>query len=504
MNPLKKNVLFTALIVLMLLWLPLTCLANRLNHPEWVETIDRKEAVQQFDQGREAFEMGRTGDAIIYFDKAVQNDAEFAIAWLYKALTAQTDAERKTSIDKAVLFRNNASEEERILIDIELTYADDNSEKRFLLAKQLVRLNPENARALLVLAGEYQQRGDIGKFRHLAHEAIRVEPLSPLGYRALAASWLMNESLDFEMAEAYMKKFVELRSMEASAHIAMGDVYRACLDLLEAKTAFSKAIEIEPNSVVALSKRGYVNTYLGLFDEARADFKRASALSGHTRDYAQPNANIFSFLFSGNGKVATPEVVMTSNNQHKNKKLPMSGESDNCYFCCTFISMSHGLVVSPDVSLNTCNYLSYIFDKESRVPDETAVEANIAFIKGIRAVQQQDYEKARHIIDEYAHIVDPVMKPQKNEAHNFLLGLSFYGQGQYSKALAQFQKSDTGNIFVKYNIGLAYTKLGMHQEAAELLKEVADLNFANFRNSRMETMANFWLKSYADASNAVR
>jgi tetratricopeptide (TPR) repeat protein len=148
MNPLKKNVLFTALSVLMLLWLPLTCLANRLNHPEWVETIDRKEAVQQFEQGREAFEMGRTGDAIMYFDKAVQNDAEFAIAWLYKALTAQTDAERKTSIDKAVLFRNNASEEERILIDIELTYADDNSEKRFLLAKQLVRLNPENARAL--------------------------------------------------------------------------------------------------------------------------------------------------------------------------------------------------------------------------------------------------------------------------------------------------------------------------------------------------------------------
>ena len=68
MKPFKNNVLFTALTVFMFLMLPLICFADKLNS-EFPETNTTEEAVQLFIQGREAFEMGRTADAIVYFEK---------------------------------------------------------------------------------------------------------------------------------------------------------------------------------------------------------------------------------------------------------------------------------------------------------------------------------------------------------------------------------------------------------------------------------------------------
>ncbi|WP_372950638.1 tetratricopeptide repeat protein [Mariniphaga sp.] len=504
MKPIKNNVLFTSLAVLILLLLPLTFLANELNHTDWPETNSPAEAAQLFAQGREAFEMGRINDAILHFDEAVQKDAQYAVAWLYKALTAQTDADRKASIGKAVRFRNNATEEERMLIDIELTYADNNSEKRFQLAKQLAELHPENARALLVLAGEFQKRGEISKFRDLASEAIRVEPNSPLGYRALAASWVLNEPIDLQLAGKYMQKFVELRPGEASAHIARGDVYRAFLDLANAEKAFSKAIEIEPENAVALAKRGYIHTYLGNLEEARTDFNKATALVGHKQDYSKPNFSMVSYLFPGNGKTTATDEEFFSNMNRKNKKIPLNGASDNCYFCRSVISMNHGFVATPDESMNTCCCLRHEFDVEGRVPDESTIEANFAFMRGFRALQDGNYEKTKQLIEEYANAVSPGMKPGKNEAHNFLLGVALLNQGKYSKALAQFKKSDTSNIFVKYNMAVAYDELGKYEEAKNEFTEVADLNFSLACFSPLGKIAKVWLKSYEDSSLAQK
>lgn len=495
MKRFKNKVLFTARTVFMFLMLPLICFAGKLN-ANLPETNTTGEATQLFIHGREAFEMGRTSDAILYFDKALQKDAQYASAWLYKSIIAETDAEQNSSISKALRFRNNATEGERIQIDIELTYADNNSEKRFELAKQLAGLQPENARALLVLAGEYQAQGKISKFRDLAHEAIRVEPESPLGYRALAASWLLNEPVDFSLAEKYMQKFVELRPGEASAHIALGDVYRALLNLEKAKKAYSKAIEIDPENYAALSKRGYIHTYRGMFDEARADFKKALSIAGNIQDYSKPNGSMISYLSTSHGMETTPVVEVTSKKHSNNKRLLLNDKSDNCYFCCNAISMSYGLFVPPDESFDACRCLLNEFDKESKTPDETTIEANIAFMRGFRAIQEENYELAKQIIEDYSHTINPEMKPKKNEAHNFLAGLIYSGKGKYNKALSSFKKSDTGNVFVKYNTGLVYDKLGMHEKANKEFTEVAEFYFGNASDTGIVKRANVWLKSY--------
>jgi tetratricopeptide (TPR) repeat protein len=504
MKPLKNPDLFTVLALLLILSLPFADLAYGKNTSEPREANSSEEAARMFEQGRECLEMGRTQDAALFFEKAVEKNAQLAVAWLYKALTAETDADRKTSMEKAIFHRNNAGEEEKLLIDIELTYADNNSEKRFMLAKQLVELCPADARALLILAGEYQHQGNTTKFRDLAYEAVKAEPSSPLGYRALAASWVLNEPIDFMMAEKYMKKFVELRPNEVSAHIALGDIHRAFLSMGNAVEAYSKAVELEPGNVVALSKRGYVHTYSGSYEQARADFKKASELKSPLQHYSQPYTGIYSYLFYASQRVPYNENAVAGNTFNTVKKMPLNVNSDNCYFCRTFISMCHGLIVSPEQSLSACLSIQKELYMESKVPDENTIEANIAFVEGMRAILNEDYDNAKKVIKEYATLITPEMKSRNNEAHNFLTGIIHYKQGNYHKSLVSFKNSDTSNIFVKYNMGLAYDKIGKFQQAKKMFTEVSECNFANASSTYMFAFSKKWLKLYDESSLAQK
>jgi tetratricopeptide (TPR) repeat protein len=501
MITLKKNVCVSMLAMLILLTLPLVCFAGGSGKAGLPVTSSSDEAVLLFEQGRDAYEMGRMGDAQLLLDKALQKDTHFALAWLYKAYSAESEPEWKGSLEQALRYRTYASAGERILIDIALTYSDNDVSERFRLAKRLTELHPESARALLVLAGEYQMNGEFSKFRDLAHEAISLEPESPLGYRALAASFMFNEPTDFSLAEKYVRKFVDLRPNEVSAHVSLGDVLRASLDLEPARNAYSNALKIDQSSVIALSKRAYVETYLGMFDDARNDFKKARMLASEGRE--KPNRQLVSYLFPGNGKIMGSEIDLALSAHGPSKsRMPLAGESDNCYFCCTFISMVNGLYIAPEKSLTACRCLQREFTMESHAPDSKVVEANFAFVDGIRAIQTMDLDKARKKALEYAEISNPGVVPVKNEAYNFMMGMIHYAEGSYNKSVNCFNRSDVSNVCVKYNLGLAYDKLGQFEEAEKMFTDVNCRDYGALKKPAVVKIAGSWLKLLSEAKLA--
>jgi tetratricopeptide (TPR) repeat protein len=505
MNHMKKQLTSGATIWLFVLSLPFLCHAGASGNAEIPVTSSSDEAVIFFQQGREAFEMGRITDAVLCFENAVQKDAQFASAWLYKALMSESQDHWKANIDKAAKYRNQVSNGEGILIEIALTYAENDAEKRFQLAKKLAALYPESVRALLILAGEHQARGEIQAFRTLTEDAIGQDPESPLGYRSLAASYLLNEPVDFSLAGEYMQKFLELRPGEASAHIAVGDVNRARIDLLKANDAYSEAILIHPESTTALAKRGYIHTYTGMFDNARADFEKASALRAATQDNNRINGALAAYLFPGTGKTMSQVYAAEeTSGSKKSRRISLAGDSDNCYFCCTFISMTHGFYVTPNQTMPACRCLQREFEYESKVPEAKSIEANIAFVEGFQSIQLTDYNKALMKAQEYARIIDPEERPEKNEAYNYLMGLTNFAQGKYYQALNCFGRSDINNICVRFNMGLAYDKLGQVEKAEKMFNDVVHCGFANASNGQMVKIADQWLMSLASAVEKIK
>lgn len=464
-------------------------------------TSSSSEAVQLFLKGREAYEMGRISDAEAYFDKALLKDHRFALAWLYMAYVSGSDGNWDVNLEKASLNRSTASEGERILIDLALTSPESNPEQRLVLAQKLVELYPSGVRALLVLANEYQLHEDFNKYRDLAHIAIHLDPESPLAYRSLASSFLFNPPIDFSLAIRYMTKFAELRPHEAFAQIALGDVYRANLSLMHARDAYDRAVRLDPACTVALAKRGYMHSYLGMFDNARDDFRKAVEMAAENQNPAQQNRNLASYLFPATGLL--PDGAFWPDNPLRavthGGKFKMEGITPDQHFCCTVVSMSGGLYVAPFQSQKECMCLQREFAQESIPPGLRAMEANFAFVAALRAIQQGEYELASENIRKYSEYSSPGRKATRNEASNFLTGLMQLNKGQYAKAIASYLKSDVTNICVKYNLGVAYHLAGDLEQAEKMFSEVVQTISPANKNSEMIKTANRWMKSMAVA-----
>jgi tetratricopeptide (TPR) repeat protein len=483
-----------------MLALPMLCISGGKSISDITCTSSSPEAVSLFLDGREAYEMGRSNNAVALFEKALRKDQRFALAWLYKAYASESEEEWEINLDQAIKNSGKASEGEKILVEIAQTYRSDNPEKRFDLSRRLSEIYPESIRALLVLAGEHQARQEFSKFRDLMNVAIRLDPEFPLPYRALGSSYLFNEPVDISMALKYMQKFVDLKPNEAQAHVAMGDVLRANLDLQTAKDSYSRAIKLDPFLADAYAKRGHINSYLGLFDEARHDFRQSAELSSNVQNRSVVNNSLVSYLFPGNG------MIMGMNDQAadispsgRKPKYQLQGNSSDHHFCCTVIAMSNGLFVAPYQSEKACMCLQRAYQQEVMVPNERELEANFAFISGLWAIQQDDYAEADNKLKQFLEYSSPGLVPGKNQAYNFLLGMMHMKQGKYNRAISSYKKSDMSNVCVKYNLGIAYHLNGDWEQAEKMFSDVSNDNLAKISKSEMVRTSDRWLKSLAVA-----
>lgn len=504
MKTINKVVFGAAMVILTIHLLPSRSLAEGLAKGEIPVFCSSNEALQSFLDGREAYEMGRIKDATALFDKALIKYPEFASAYLYKAYSSKTEAEWAFNMEKALKYSLKSNEGERMLIELE-AIPKGNDKVRLEMAKKLVAFFPESTRAQLILAKEYQLKGENTKFRDLATNIIHQNTESPLGYRALASSYLLNEPIDFELALKYMKKFVELRPNEATAHIALGDVYRANMSLLEASEEYSKAIEIDPSSVIAFSKRGYQNSYMGRFDNARNDFEMSAKLSGNNSNLSWPNNSVVSYLFAGNSNLGliTNQQVNNKEKISKKENIPLESPTEEHYFCCSVIAMIHGIYTGVSKSLNECQSLQKELLQESVVPEQHAIDANFAFIEAIRALSNQDYKNATQKAEEHARLLMPDLNPEKLQVYNYLMGLINLKQQNYTKAIKYYLKSDLSNTCVKYELGLAYDGAGKFEEAKKVLLDVADCQFKSFSKLLMSKKADEWLNIYASIINTT-
>ena len=485
--------------LIILLFLSAVCLSygNDKNEIPVTCSVTSAESLTSFISGREAFEMGRLKDANVLFDKAIEFDNQFALAYLYKAYGAVSKSEWEKYIDLATKNSNRVSEGEKILIQMESALSIKDGKERLVLAKRLVELYPQSSRARLILAAEYQSRKEFSKVRELARDAMQLNPDSPLSYRMLASSYFMNQPQDFSLAQNYMEKFREMCPNEPASHIALGDVYRAQLMWDLALQSYSKAITLDPTSSIAYAKRGYVNIYQGYFDDARNDWKLANELKEGSM-ISDPFQSVVSYLYGSNGQVVAPELAMITQDNHTNgNRHPLEAPEDDHYFCCTVISMKHGVCVSPYGDISEQEALKRELTQESIAPRPQMVTANITFLESVHALMQDDFEMATLKAKQHALIIAPDLKPQKLQVYNYLMGLIDLKQKRYSQAVDHYRKSDLNNACVKYELGLAYDALGEWKNAQELFDQVSKYSFGAINTNYMSRISKDWLDSYA-------
>ncbi len=466
--------------ILLLLLLPMVALAQTADKGEIPITCASDEARATFIKARDALDMGRTLDAKALLEKAIEQDPNFACAYLFQASSANSATEFRSNMDKAMANKGKASPGEQILIDINMTFLDNNAEKRFELAKKLAADYPASQRAWLTLAGQHQGRKEYTKARDLMYAAMQINPDFPLPHRDLGFSYLFDEPKEFSLAEKHMKKFVELRPNEASSHIGLGDVYRAQSNLEEARDAYTKATKVDPKSYVGFSKKGHADTFLGNYEEARADYQQAQELAKDNSKATWANFGTYTYLYAGDVKSALDANEKLVKNIEK-IGIPqdqLAVAKANIYFNRARMAMHHGMhEIAEEAVKNYAVHQRQVAQNTKSTDFERTQNANIAFWEGMLAAYKGDFESANSKAEENRKLLEPAQNPRKLEGYHRLMGKINLMQKNHQMAIEHYQQANVNGVQVKHELALAHEGAGNNQEAQKLFKEVAEWNF---------------------------
>jgi tetratricopeptide (TPR) repeat protein len=228
--------------------------------------------------GQRALDMGHGPEATRHFQQAVAADPTSAFAQLGAANASTSFADYDAKLSVAAKLAPSASRAEQLQIAIARKTLVNDYVGAEASARDLIAAEPKNPRSYLALATVQQQMGREVDARRTIERALTVAPNFSPAYLQLAFSYMTAQPTDPPKAKAYVEKLVVLEPAEPQAFIAQGSYFRATNQLPLAKRAYTRAAELDPTMALPLQQRGHVESFLGEYDAARADYDAAAKL----------------------------------------------------------------------------------------------------------------------------------------------------------------------------------------------------------------------------------
>ena len=441
-------------------------------------TTSSEAAMALFNQGQHAMDMGRGIDANEHFKAAVAADPSFAMGHLRVANTANSFAEFAEALEAAEAVAEGASEAERIQIEFNRKALDNDAEGQLQLAQQLVEAQPESPRALLMLAGIQSGLRQMDEARASAMKATQLSPSFVPAYGFLGNNYIFSEPKDFDKAVENMRMVVELAPDEQNSYDFLGDALRAQNDLTGAGDAYTKAHELDPENAGPVQQRGHVNSFLGDYDAARADYDASIQLA---RAGQGPSFAVYRALVSvhaGDPGAAIDELTELA---AAIDGMDVPGPRGLKIFALTTaaqIALHHNMFDAAGPILEQRAPL--MIEQAEEIGGDAVMrgnQANNAYWAGVLAARQGDYEGAAAKAQEFMTLLEPDANPRRNEPAHDLLGLTSLLQSDYEGAITHYGQANPNNTYTQYHLGLAHEGAGNTTEAQEIFAGVVYNNF---------------------------
>ena len=443
-------------------------------------TTSSEAARADFRAAQEALDVGRPQAANALFRSAVEEDPDFAYAYLGIAGSAASAREFKENLDLAAERLEGKSDGERLLVEINQTFFDNDAETRIRLAETLVEKYPRSPRAWLTLGVMLGGLNRNEEARESLRRALELDPEMIAAHVALGYSYLFNEPKDFELARESMQRCVELAPDESKVYENLGDAYRALGELDKAREYYTRATEKDPDLSVAHLKRGHVSSFLGDFEEARLAYDAgvAGAREANRANYA--NYRAFTHLHEGDPRAALDELgeILESIDGMEIPEHQVAGAKIFTLTNQAVIALHEGLLDEAEEILAA--RAAAVRENAEAIgdPDFTRLqEANVLLWKGRLAARRGDFETAEAKAEEHRGLLEADANPRRLEGYYDLLGLVELRRDNHAAAVEQYRQANLTDIYVKYHLALAEEGAGNAEEARRLFAEVAGWNF---------------------------
>jgi serine/threonine protein kinase/Tfp pilus assembly protein PilF len=238
-------------------------------------TTHSPEAYRYYLDGLELFNKLYYAEAKKSFEKAVEFDSTFAMAYLFLSMTAEGGLEQKRMIAKAVEYSDKVSQKEKYYISAQAAVISSNPAQAAKVLEEIVKHYPEEKEAFLWLGSCYSNLGNPEKAVAALTKAVEIDPLYKIAYNLLAYAY--NDIGDLEKSLWAINKYISIAPDEANPYDTRADLYAYNGRIDQAIESYKKALERKPDFYMSLAKLGDMHLFRNEYTEAESCYQQLSS-----------------------------------------------------------------------------------------------------------------------------------------------------------------------------------------------------------------------------------
>jgi len=433
-------------------------------------TTSSKEALNLFLSGRDKLENIEFFEAAPLFDKAIQLDPNFALAYLYRSLSGGGYNVFRQNLDKAVSISDKVSEGEKLQILFVQAQVDGNGLKQKEYLDQLLKSFPSDKRIHYWAGGYYFSINDFPTaLVHLTKSTELDNKYAPsynqIGYCQSALG-------NYQESEKAFQTYIKLIPNNANPYDSYAELLLKMGKYDESIAQYKKALEKDPGFTTSLAGIGNNYIFKGDYGSARKYyqefFDKASTID---EKLSAINLKATSFIHEGKIKEALTAFEEYRTLAEKENLIPNMIDSYN---------YQGQLLAESGNSLEGMKYYQKGFDlleksKLQEVEKERFVMFSMLSHVYYLAVNGE-LDKASAESEKCILKVESRKDPFEEMFLNSNIGFLEFKKGNYDKAIQYFSKGFKDNPFCWYYTALAYSKKGDIQNASKLFEKITKWN----------------------------
>jgi tetratricopeptide (TPR) repeat protein/predicted Ser/Thr protein kinase len=230
-------------------------------------TTHSTEAYRYYLEGVEYLNRFYQSEAKASFNKALDFDSTFAMVYLRLASLAETAAERKRAIEKAVLYSDRVSKKEKHYISSAAALSSGDVDKAIAELEAITEEHPNEKNAYRALGDIYRsEKRDSQKAIENYRKVIEIDPLDKSAYNVLAYEYQKVGDVDNYIWAIY--QYMALAPDEANPYDSRADLYAFSGKLDKAIESYKEALKRKPDFYPSLIKLSYMYLFNREYDEA--------------------------------------------------------------------------------------------------------------------------------------------------------------------------------------------------------------------------------------------
>jgi len=433
-------------------------------------TTSSKEALNFFLTGRDKFENQEIVAASSLFDKAIEKDPSFALAYLYHAQSGGGFKVFRENLDKAVSLADKVSSGEKLEILFNQAFADGNGQKQKEYLDQLLSTFPFDKR-VQEIAGEYLY--NINDFQNaLAHFTKAKEIDNNFAPVFNMIGYCQSALNNYPAAEEAFQTYIKLVPDKPNPYDSYAELLLKMGKYDESIAQYKKAFEKDPLFTTSLAGIGNNYIFKGDYTTARKYFQ----------DYYDKSPNVngkfdalyqkaTSFIHEGK-----PEEAVNTFNEYRtlaeNEKL-VTNQINSYAFEGFTVSEAGNPKKGKEYFEKAIDLLG-----KSELPDATKenLTVNSMLWRFYYLTANNELDKAQAQSNVCKTKIESRKNPGEEMFFNSMEGFLEFKKGDYDKAIKYFAEDNSQNPLTWYYTAQAYSKKGDKDNSDKYLDKIAKWN----------------------------